>query len=582
MEKATDRLTGERVRSDHFVVADEEVDAILAMRVRISEVVEHGSAKRSTVVKSLAQCEEEEEEEEAAAAAAAVASGAARPEIWPEWLSDDQSYEVIKVNSVRRNGHSRADPRCLRLDREGLQNMKKKGGLIRSLGMSAKDERELVATRMHAYHEVAAVYLTARDRLVIEFYDAGSQTIEYSTPVAPQIVAQITARVSAHQLHAQCRRVGRGVPCLTPERAAELAREYSQGKGYKPRARVGTANQDAEASILERSFPSMEQSTADQDAAVEMSAARSVEAPPRYASRRARKLESITGESEHNRIRVTLAQTLADTTTPEGRTLAHFVARFRAQPGGGAAAVRNFVDGLHQYMLATHETAYKKLCVDTSVGLDEDDALRESAGDAAADAAADAAIGIAGSAQVTLATLLLQAIERAVLVPLDACLGRAFQKVVPRAQETELFARFRALRAWPQTEFGLDASLVSPHGWSAAVCELERMDRLAFPSQKLGALVGAAKLVYHEHQSRGTDRVLAADEFLPIFIFVVVHAELAAPLLTREQLWRLGHPRALQAEPGYYLTMFDAGIEYVRSLDLGHGPAAPMPLGKPG
>ena len=95
------------------------------------------------------------------------------------------------------------------------------------------------------------------------------------------------------------------------------------------------------------------------------------------------------------------------------------------------------------------------------------------------------------------------------------------------------------------------------------------MDRLTLPSQKLGALVGSAKLIYHEHQSRDTDgRIIAADEFLPIFIFVIVHAELKTPLLTREQLWRLGHPRALQAEPGYYLTMFDAGIEYVRGLDI--------------
>ena len=81
-----------------------------------------------------------------------------------------------------------------------------------------------------------------------------------------------------------------------------------------------------------------------------------------------------------------------------------------------------------------------------------------------------------------------------------------------------------------------------------------------------------------EHRGRrGAARggPLAADEFLPIFIYVIVHAELAAPLLTRERLWRLGHPRALQAEPGYYLTMFDAGIEYIRGLDLGDGAAAP-------
>ena len=78
---------------------------------------------------------------------------------------------------------------------------------------------------------------------------------------------------------------------------------------------------------------------------------------------------------------------------------------------------------------------------------------------------------------------------------------------------------------------------------------------------------------------------LAADDFLPVLIFAVVHASLdRRPLLARATLWALADPLMLQSEPGYYLTMFDAAVEYVSSGDARRDAAAedePEPRDEP-
>ena len=62
---------------------------------------------------------------------------------------------------------------------------------------------------------------------------------------------------------------------------------------------------------------------------------------------------------------------------------------------------------------------------------------------------------------------------------------------------------------------------------------------------------------------------LGADEFLPIFIFVTVHAQLDQPLRDKECMWTLCEPDMVAGEGGYYLTVFDAALAHIESLDSG-------------
>ena len=106
------------------------------------------------------------------------------------------------------------------------------------------------------------------------------------------------------------------------------------------------------------------------------------------------------------------------------------------------------------------------------------------------------------------------------------------------------------------------------------------------PTDKLAALLRAAKVIYGTFAAEKEARIkalrrttskdekmpkmadeLGADEFLPIFIFVTVHAELDAPLKDKECMWSLCEPDMVAGEGGYYLTVFDAALSYLKVCD---------------
>ncbi|CAI5712565.1 unnamed protein product [Peronospora effusa] len=62
--------------------------------------------------------------------------------------------------------------------------------------------------------------------------------------------------------------------------------------------------------------------------------------------------------------------------------------------------------------------------------------------------------------------------------------------------------------------------------------------------------------------------VLSGDDFLPIFIYVIVHSELKAPILTQVLLNRLCDPEKRRNESGYYLATFEAALHHILSLEL--------------
>ena len=93
--------------------------------------------------------------------------------------------------------------------------------------------------------------------------------------------------------------------------------------------------------------------------------------------------------------------------------------------------------------------------------------------------------------------------------------------------------------------------------------------------------VGGGRGRGHSTPKRGTSRAplciadldlppptpLGADDFFPIFTFVVVRAQLSRPILLKELLWALCDPLMLQGEGGYYLTVYEAALEYIRGMD---------------
>jgi hypothetical protein len=94
----------------------------------------------------------------------------------------------------------------------------------------------------------------------------------------------------------------------------------------------------------------------------------------------------------------------------------------------------------------------------------------------------------------------------------------------------------KELRKRPQTLFRIPATLASPSNWQAVSNILsEGVGLSTLPCAKLRAIVDAARevtrLYAKEHQSADCPggAHLGADDFLPIFIFSVVQAEMERP-----------------------------------------------------
>lgn len=142
------------------------------------------------------------------------------------------------------------------------------------------------------------------------------------------------------------------------------------------------------------------------------------------------------------------------------------------------------------------------------------------------------------------------------------------------------------LEGLPQSFFEIPKGCESPSRWSAAALEMAGISSAVMPTDKLAALLRAAKVIYGTFAAEKELRVkllkkrtpkgeklpkiadeLGADEFLPIFIFVTVHAELESPLKDKECMWSLCEPDMVAGEGGYYLTVFDAALSYLKVCD---------------
>ena len=190
-----------------------------------------------------------------------------------------------------------------------------------------------------------------------------------------------------------------------------------------------------------------------------------------------------------------------------------------------------------------------------------------------------------------------------------------------RNDDLEMQFKMQELRKRPQSYFKIHPDHQSPSDWDSVSKILNMGVGLStLPCEKLQAIINAAKEVARlyddEHnginkQSGGEkngskiitekEKRLSADEFLPIFIFCVVRAELERPcalckyrvenlnfscgmidaFLTKrtDLFWiiigvllrTLCEPSKKIGEMGYYLASFEAAISHIGDMDLSEG-----------
>jgi len=152
-----------------------------------------------------------------------------------------------------------------------------------------------------------------------------------------------------------------------------------------------------------------------------------------------------------------------------------------------------------------------------------------------------------------------------------------------RHDDVEIQFKMQVLKKRPQSFFNINSNYESPSDWKTVVSILTHgVGRSTLPCNKLHAIVEAAKeisrlcvaersIVANEISLSGDKCVempFGADDFLPIFIFCVVKAEIERPCALCILLRNLCDPRKQTGEIGYYLSSFESAVIHIRELDL--------------
>lgn len=161
-------------------------------------------------------------------------------------------------------------------------------------------------------------------------------------------------------------------------------------------------------------------------------------------------------------------------------------------------------------------------------------------------------------------------VEVEIFVPcstrLRAVLDRSFS-----ADETALRRNVAKIAHKPQSFFGIPMQQTSPSNWEDVVLRMRDIRSKTLPHDRLEALLVTAKeiplLYVKEHQisaqNMNNSVTLGADDFLPIFIYVLARAQLPDLFSLNEELQALCDPDKRMSETGYYLATLEASLQHV-------------------
>eukprot|EP01111_Echinosteliopsis_oligospora_P013520 TRINITY_DN4864_c0_g1_i1.p1 TRINITY_DN4864_c0_g1~~TRINITY_DN4864_c0_g1_i1.p1 ORF type:complete len:630 (+),score=127.50 TRINITY_DN4864_c0_g1_i1:156-2045(+) len=175
-----------------------------------------------------------------------------------------------------------------------------------------------------------------------------------------------------------------------------------------------------------------------------------------------------------------------------------------------------------------------------------------------------------------------------VQVTLEKCLERCIITRLQKSIGIVLWTEYGAvdqvlnknlslLKGRPQEFFGIPPELRSVNNFSAGILEMSSLSRAEIPAEKLAIVLSTAKAIYKcvEYERSNNilptekkDALLSADDFLPIFIYIVINSEIKDLESMSQYIWLLGDPDQLTGEGGYYMTVFSSVISLLKNLDM--------------
>lgn len=248
---------------------------------------------------------------------------------------------------------------------------------------------------------------------------------------------------------------------------------------------------------------------------------------------------------------------LASPYSPEGSTSASFIKEQLAKPSTiQNTSIRQFMSGLADYMIHTRINELRMLAGNPTTSEERE-----------RDYVVDDPETNDPTSELTerIISIIYEQIEEHVFSPVCRYVHENILVQI-RAEAKIMNSKIDVLRGKSQSFFGITPDSLSPSEWSSACSKMHDIDKASLPCTKRDQLVAACKEIYAVyHQEHPSNAPMNADEFIPAFIYVLVHARLENPVALKE-LMTFFDMGGTQGEAAYFVTCLEIALEYIRSL----------------
>ncbi|CAN7999802.1 unnamed protein product, partial [Ixodes hexagonus] len=221
--------------------------------------------------------------------------------------------------------------------------------------------------------------------------------------------------------------------------------------------------------------------------------------------------------------------------------------------------IRQFMSGMKNYLLKHGEGQFEQLVQEEQSKLKSDEFMN-----------IDAIIEVS--------------LHRLVIKPLRNYLYQLFVNHYTRSGSLKLLSdNIKYARTKSPQDLGIRTEFEPPRGVSLELVQyfLQKLQKSYSPLRKLENLLAAISTIYNSVQKDKKTQEneyfsLGADDFLPIFLHVLVQCGMVSAEVEADYMWGLLHPSLLTGEGGYYLTTLSSAVHVLKNLR--GGAASPTTL----
>ncbi|KAM7289371.1 protein sprint [Ixodes scapularis] len=219
--------------------------------------------------------------------------------------------------------------------------------------------------------------------------------------------------------------------------------------------------------------------------------------------------------------------------------------------------IRQFMSGMKNYLLKHGEGQFEQLVQEEQLKLKSDEFMN-----------IDAIIEVS--------------LHRLVIKPLRRYLYQLFVNHYTKSGSLKLLSdNIKYARTKSPQDLGIRAEFEPPRGVSLELVQyfLQKLQKSYSPLRKLENLLAAISTIYNSVQKDKKTQEneyfsLGADDFLPIFLHVLVQCGMVSAEVEADYMWGLLHPSLLTGEGGYYLTTLSSAVHVLKNL--GGGASSPV------